>query len=200
MGGSLKGFHVVALRAGAYLGHFSSKSPDDIFNWSQSLGAAIVAVDAPCKWSTTGRARKAERELMKSGVSCYSTPEQKTAESHPKDQFGWVINGMRLYDRFAASHQLYLGFPRGRTQQILESYPHGVACALAGKIVSARRKSTVRRKILHSVGIDDSQLTNIDYVDACLCAITAERLLIGKSEAFGDSEEGFIVIPRRTEL
>jgi predicted RNase H-like nuclease len=77
-----------------------------------------------------------------------------------------------------------------------ETFPHAVACALAGMTISAKKKSSVRRKLLQQCGVDAKQLRNIDYVDAAMCAIVAQRLLSGKYRCFGDAGEGMLVVPQ----
>ena len=59
----------------------------------------------------------------------------------------------------------------------------------------AKHKATVRRTILSSLGYDHDSLTNIDFIDAALCAVAAQRLLRKSAVHFGQSDEGFIVIP-----
>jgi hypothetical protein len=51
--------------------------------------------------------------------------------------------------------------------------------------------------MLREEGYDDGPLANIDFVDAALCALTAERFLLGRTTSFGDQEEGFIVVSDR---
>jgi predicted nuclease with RNAse H fold len=57
---------------------------------------------------------------------------------------------------------------------VLETFPHAVVCALAKKVVPAKNKLAVRRKALCDRGYDISRLPNLDFVDAALCALTAE--------------------------
>ena len=128
VGGPRKGFHAVALPKGAYLDTFASPEAPALAAWCIQVGARAVAIDAPCRWSRTGRARPAERTL-------------------------------------------------------------------AGKVVSARRKGVVRRELLRAAGIAMQHLTNIDVVDAALCALTAQALLARRFKAYGDAGEGFIVVP-----
>jgi hypothetical protein len=54
----------------------------------------------------------------------------------------------------------------------------------------------LRRPVFYSEqGYDDAPLPNIDFVDAALCALTAERFLLGRTASFGDQAEGFIAVP-----
>jgi predicted RNase H-like nuclease len=76
-----------------------------------------------------------------------------------------------------------------------ETFPHAVACALAGKKLSARDKRVDRRRLLGGAGIATDSLTNIDEVDAALCALTAHHFLAGTFKAYGDDVEGYIVVP-----
>ncbi len=57
----------------------------------------------------------------------------------------------------------------------------------------ARKKSVRRRELLRNAGISD--LTNVDTVDATLCALTAHYILGGNVKTYGDDVEEFIVIP-----
>ena len=77
-----------------------------------------------------------------------------------------------------------------------ETFPHAVASALAGEVVSARRKSTIRCALLKERNIEKRELKNIDYVDAALCALTAQCLLDAKINKYGGLQEGFIVVPQ----
>jgi hypothetical protein len=42
---------------------------------------------------------------------------------------------------------------------------------MAGRVVAAKPKSKVRRKALQDMGYDPGKLSNIDFVDAALCAL-----------------------------
>lgn len=196
VGGTKKGFHAVALRDGKFLERNSSKTAVGIAQWCWKMGAQAVGVDAPCRWSTDGRARPAERELMVQGIWCFSTPTRDAAISHPRNHFGWMLNGAELFQRLEQSYVLYGGKESGGAARVcFETFPQAVACALAGQVVSARKKASIRRELLREAGINISALTNIDFVDAGLCAVTALRLLAGQIDHYGNSETGFIVVP-----
>jgi hypothetical protein len=109
VGGPKKGFHAVALRTGRYHDQMSTLEPQRLADWCRALGARAVAVDAPCRWSLNGRARPAERELMAAGIWCFSTPSREAALAHPKNHYGWMLNGAKLYDRLEADFPLFLG-------------------------------------------------------------------------------------------
>ena len=49
--------------------------------------------------------------------------------------------------------------------------------------------------MLREQGFDTSSLSNIDFVDAALCALTAKRFLLGTTRSVGNQEEGYIVLP-----
>jgi predicted nuclease with RNAse H fold len=198
VGGRRKGFHAVALRDNKFVGLKTSIDVPTIVDWCQEKQAVAIGVDSPCQWSLTGRARQAECALMKNGVWCFATPTLKIAENHSTDNYGWMLAGAELFSLLKTHYHLFDGQPIDSKPVCFETFPQAVACALAGKVVSARQKSHVRRKLLKEIGIDTSFLPNIDFVDAALCAVTAYYLLSGKVNAYGNIAEGFIVVPTAT--
>jgi predicted nuclease with RNAse H fold len=194
VGSPRKGFHVVGLN-GPTVSKFSSADPIAAVAWCVEFGATVVAVDSPIAWSATGRARPAERALMKSGIWCFSTPTQQIAHTHSKNYFGWMLHGAALYKALREHFEIYSG-TNGRQRPIcFETFPHAATCALAGRVVRARDKSTLRRQLLEDADVCCDSLTNIDYVDAALCALTARRFAQGIFAEHGDPIEGFIVLP-----
>ncbi len=161
--------------------------------WCLEIKARIIAIDAPCRWSITGRARPAERELAQDGIYAFATPTRQNAES--RAFYRWMQNGATLYQAIELHYQLFEGRIGDFSQVCFETFPHAVACALAGKIVSAKRKCIIRRELLREAGIDTTLLTNIDTVDAALCALAANHFLAGNVKTYGDATEGFIVVP-----
>jgi predicted nuclease with RNAse H fold len=198
VGGRAKGFHGVALRGGAYLDLIASCDVAEVADWCRQISARIIGIDAPCRWSATGRARTAERELMSERIWCFSTPSREADESHPRDHFRWMLNGADLYANLETTHALFDGESKGRSRQIcFETFPQAIACALAGEIVSAKQKRRARRDLLDRANIDTSKLTNIDEIDAALCAFTAHQFALGKYKSYGDAATGFIIFPRK---
>lgn len=199
VGGPTKGFHAVALEGGRYRGQLATGNVDDLVRWSaQEMGAAVIAIDAPCAWSTDGRCRPAERALMGKGIWCFATPTRAMAEAHPKKHFHWMLNGMRLYDALAATHPVRDPREASRVRYSFETFPHAITWHLQGGSANARRKRTERRELLQRHGITSPAITNIDTVDAALCAYTAHRAEMGAPlQVFGEEGTGFIVVPPR---
>ena len=193
VGGPKKGFHAVALNEGRYWEKFATPDAASMVEWCRRIGARAVGVDAPCRWSLTGRARSAERELAAEGIHAFATPSRAAAES--RDFYRWMINGAELFRLLEAHYPLFDGDNATSGSVCFETFPQAVACALAGKVVSAKRKSAVRLELLREAGIDTAPLTNIDTVDAALCALAAHSLLAGSYKIYGDATEGLIVVP-----
>jgi predicted nuclease with RNAse H fold len=195
VGGPRKGFHAVAL-TGTVFRKQACSSPAEVAAWCRDVGAAAVGVDAPCGWSASGSSRRAERDLRINDerIHCFATPTLKRARQSRTDFYGWVFNGMKLYDELRKHYPLFAGDASARPL-CFETFPQAVACILAGRTVAAKRKATVRRHILSEQGYDHSVLQNIDFIDAALCAVAAERLLQETVVYFGQPDEGFIVLP-----
>lgn len=197
VGGKRKGFHAVALCGNSIIEMKKYPNASSIVEWCKHIQAVAVGVDAPCQWSLTGRARSAERALMKSGIWCFATPTLEMAKTHPKDNFGWMLAGSELFSSLLKTHyRLFDGLPIDSSAVCFETFPQAVACSLAGQVISAKRKSFVRRNLLIEFGIDAKLLPNIDFVDAALCAVAAQYLLAGSVDPFGDMTEGYIVVPK----
>jgi predicted nuclease with RNAse H fold len=194
VGGEKKGFHAVALRKRRVIATLASSSAEDVAAWCIEQGVAAVGIDAPCCWSVCGRSRPCERELASGGISAFSTPTQVIGEAHPF--YRWMVNGLALYKRFAPRYRLYDGRSSLVDPFCFETFPHAIACALAGKRLSADRKRIDRRRILEQAGLPVQTLTSIDQLDAALCALSAQRVLAGRFHSYGNAAEGFILVPR----
>ncbi len=194
VGGKKKGFHAVALCDGKVDAIKSDDDPVVMVNWCLDHKAEVVSVDAPCKWSQIRSSRQSERDLSKAGIYCFATPTQEIARK--KAFYGWVFNGAELYRQLVIRG--YAIFDGGQTKgkTCIETFPHAVICAMKGKVVSAKHKVSVRRETLRSAGFDDSRFSNIDFVDAALCAVAAQAFSKGDIKVYGNSEEGYIVVPR----
>jgi predicted nuclease with RNAse H fold len=196
VGGQVKGFHAVALRGEIFVDKATATDPAVIVDWCFDHRATVVSVDAPCGWSQTGPSRLAERQLKMSGkkINCFATPTRERAENHNKGFYNWVFNGERLF-RLLVNHYPLFDGERRKGPSCFETFPHAIVCAMAGRVVPAKLKAKVRRKVLRDRGYDISNLSNIAFVDAALCAVAADEFGKGTYQCFGNPEEGFIVVP-----
>ena len=151
----------------------------------RDLRPAVVAIDAPPRWSVDGR-RSGERALSARGISVFSTPTAERGAGNPF--YDWMRTGFTM---FAAVD----GCPA------LETFPHAVAIALRGErpvgslMKRPAEKLAWRRGALAAAGVDDRALRTIDEVDAALCAVTGLWYLGGRTEALGDPSDGVLTLP-----
>lgn len=202
VGGARKGFHAVALTAGTYAGQLATGDPVELAHWCRSVvRARVIAIDAPCRWSSDGRPRPCERELMARGIRCFASPTRLKALDHPTNYFGWMLQGEALYHALenGPPEQAYPLLPSlplsGRG--CFETFPHAITWHLRGGQAQAAQKRSQRRELLAQAGIDLAPLTSIDWIDAALCALTAHQVAIGgECVSYGERETGWIVVPR----
>lgn len=199
VGGTRKGFHAVALANGLYLDQKKTGDTSELAAWcAHGIGARVVAVDAPCRWSTDGRARPAERELMRKGIYCFSSTTRANALVHRTDNFGWMLRGEELYRALSATHPPFNGLPFPNDRYSFETFPHAVTWHLRGGNASAKQKKMERAELLRAAGIELPVPAGIDTIDAALCALTAHLVVTGaQTLCFGDAQTGYIVVPKR---
>jgi predicted nuclease with RNAse H fold len=197
VGGSRKGFHGVALGDGRYFRQFHTTDPAAMAHWCREIGARLIGIDAPCRWSEDGRARPAERQLMGRGIQCFASPTRKLAIVHPRNYYGWMLNGEALYQAIAPSHPLCSGLPVDpRHPCCFETFPQAIACTLAGRILPAKDKRRHRPALLAQAGVRLPSPAGIDTIDAGLCALVAHRLSTGHPcTAYGEPVTGLIIVP-----
>ena len=197
VGGHQKGFHAVALTNGQYSGHCTSTDTDELADWcSKAVKAEIVGVDAPCKWSTDGLARPAERQLMAKRIWCFSTPTRQRAVEHPTGHYGWMLQGENLFNALRPTHPVYAKVPAPGVKCSFETFPHAIAWHLTGGQADASRKRVQRPALLAAAGINLFELKNEDLVDAALCAFTAHLVATGvECTTYGEPSTGLIIVP-----
>ncbi len=197
VGGQRKGFHAVALTAGRYSSHCVSPQVSTVVEWCHNLNGTVIAVDAPCRWSRDGRARPAERELMAQGIWCFSTPTRRRALEHQKNYYGWMLQGEALFQALESSHALCFELPPPGQKCCFETFPHAITRQLTNGNTRGTNKRVQRRTLLGLAGIDLGHLTNLDLVDAALCALRAYYVAAGKEcVCYGESESGIIIVPK----
>ena len=195
VGGERKGFHAVALRADRSLVELprNLQRADAIETLITELDPAVVAIDAPCGWSRV-KSRLAERTLARAGVSSFCTPSRERA-GQTIGFYGWMFNGEAAFAAAIKQRPLYEG---GASVEgcTLEVFPNATAFALTGeRQPKTTSKVKWRRALLDRQGVDQSRLTNIDFVDAALCALTGLLALQGNFRRFGEPGEGILVTP-----
>jgi predicted nuclease with RNAse H fold len=197
VGGARKGFHAVALSDGAYTSQLATFEVETLRDWClNEMKAQVITIDAPCGWSTNGRMRACESELMQRGIHCFASPTREQAILHPSDYYGWMLRGEALYQALEPSHPICTALPIAGEHCCMETFPHAITWHLRGGEAQARQKRRQRRELLRQAGIDLEQLSNIDLVDAALCALTAHCAASGAScKTYGDPFEGIIVAP-----
>jgi predicted nuclease with RNAse H fold len=193
VGGPKKGFHAVALRDGHIFETSATLHAAAMATWCRTLNASVVGIDAPCRWSLTGRARPCERALAAEGLLTFATPSRTVGKR--RQFYRWMRNGAELYRLLTSHYRLFDGKHPTSGPVCFETFPHAVACALANKILPAKQKRVDRPRLLCEAGLSIHSLTNIDLVDAALCALAAHYLLSGTFKTYGDAAEGFIVVP-----
>ena len=81
---------------------------------------------------------------------------------------------------------------------LFETFPHAITWHLRGGNADASKKRTQRRALLAQAEIDLTELTNIDLVDAALCALTAYLAATGREcIRFDEPDTGLIIVPAR---
>ncbi len=196
VGGRRKGFHAVALTGGTYAGQLASRDVHELSHWCQAvMQARLIAIDAPCRWSSDGRARPCERQLNARGIRCFASPTREAALAHPSDYYGWMLQGEALVAALAPSHPLLTVLPPSGAA-CFETFPHAITWQLLGGQVRAADKRSQRRAVLQEFGIDTASLTSIDRLDAALCALAAHQLAsAAPCLSFGEPDSGLIVVP-----
>lgn len=197
VGGERKGFHAVAITGGAYSSHIVTKNLKTLSQWCrETVRARVIAVDAPCRWSHDGHSRPAERELMEKRIWCFSTPTRAKAIGHPTNCFGWMLRGEELFQALDVDFPICRNLPVLGRSCYFETFPHAITWHLRGGNADASQKRKQRRALLAQAGIDLTELTNIDLVDAALCALTAYRAATGREcMSFGEPNTGLIIVP-----
>jgi predicted nuclease with RNAse H fold len=62
-------------------------------------------------------------------------------------------------------------------------------------MLNGRNKRSDRRALLEAAGVSTRALGPLDWIDAALCAVAAERLLAGSFQTLGSAEDGPIILP-----
>lgn len=131
---------------------------------------------------------------MEQGIWCFSTPTRQRAIEHPKNHYGWMLRGEALFESLKPTHPIRLPVPGQAC--CFETFPHAIAWHLTGGKADASRKRAQRRALLAAAGVNLAKLTNIDLVDAALCALAARHAATGRAcRTYGEPDTGLIIVP-----
>jgi predicted nuclease with RNAse H fold len=192
VGSRRKGFHLVILDEHRMVAQLAGASVSEVIAEITRHKAKVVAVDSPSQWALTGGSRAAERLLQRQGIRCFYTPARDRPKVNEQGFYGWVFHGLELWEALRKEgYSDYIGTSTGKL--VIETFPHGIACRLTGQPLSAKDKRRDRGALVSKLGYDLGSKPSIDLLDTTLCAHTARFLK--QAEAFGDTEEGHILLP-----
>lgn len=133
---------------------------------------------------------------MQKRIWCFSTPTREQAVGHRTNHFGWMLRGEALFRALEDEFPLCRELPAAGRKCCFETYPHAITWHLRGGNADASQKRKQRRALLEQAGIDLTKLTNIDLIDAALCALTAYHIARGETcVSFGEPNTGLIIVP-----
>ena len=198
VGGARKGFHAVALADGIYLDRKQTPSVRELVRWVREEigGAQVIAVDSPCRWRSGKAVRAAELELLEDGIRCFLTPTRSEAARNTTGFYHWMLRGAELFRALEKTHPpCHAGIAAGG-KCTFETFPHAITWHLRGGKADATRKRAQRLALLRRHGVSVAALTNMDWIDAALCALAAEMFAAKHGMHFyGDRRAGHIVVP-----
>lgn len=197
VGGTRKGFHAVALADGIYYDRKQTPSVRELTHWvREEIGAQVIAIDSPCRWRSGKSGRAAERELLEDGIRCFLTPTRHEAVRNMTGFYQWMLRGAELFRALEKTHPLCHAGKTAGGKCSFETFPHAITWHLSGGEADATRKRPQRLALLRRHGVSVAALTNMDWIDATLCALAAEMFAAGRSMHFyGDWRTGHIVVP-----
>lgn len=162
----------------------------DVVAHTISLRPAVVCIDSPSGWSSSGRSRQSERLLAQVGIQSYRTGPDPG--DHPF--YAWMKVGFEIFAGLAAFYPLYRGGEVAGTAA--EIFPHATACLLAGELRPTETpKEVFRRSVLREAGVAEQELATLDRVDAALGALTGLIALDHDHSVVGNPDEGLILLP-----
>ncbi len=139
----------------------------------------IIAIDAPFSFPKRGLLRKADKEMIRRGYRVFP-PSMKTMRK-------LTVRAIKLNKLIAE-----------KGYKIIEVHPTSTRKAL--NMPSKDWKEI--QKILKSVGLEgDFKVRTLSphEIDAVTAALTAYLHMQKQTEALGDKEEGYIIIPKKQD-
>jgi predicted nuclease with RNAse H fold len=139
----------------------------------------IIAIDAPFSLPKKGILRKADREMIRKGYRVFPPS----------------LQGMKKLTLRAARLNKLISEKRYRT---IEVHPTSTCKALDMPLKDWRKIQT----ILMQIGLEGDLTirTLVSHeIDAITAALTAHLYMQNQTEAIGDEEEGYIIIPKKQD-
>jgi predicted nuclease with RNAse H fold len=139
----------------------------------------LIAIDAPFNLPKKGILRKADEEMIKNGYRVFppNFPAMKTL----------TLRAIELNKLIAER-----GF------KTLEVHPTSTRKALSIPLKDWRKIQTVLTQIGLEGALGERTLAPHE-IDAVVAAFTAHLYIKGETEAIGDEEEGYIIVPKRQD-
>ena len=107
-----------------------------------------------------------------------------------------MLRGEALFKALENEYPLCRKLPFVKGKCSFETFPHAITWHLRKGNADASKKRKQRSALLSKAGIDLSELTNMDLLDAALCALAAYHLAIGRGcVSYGEQESGLIIVP-----
>jgi predicted RNase H-like nuclease len=107
-----------------------------------------------------------------------------------------MLRGEELYSALSVSHPIFEGSTTTSKPCCIETFPHAVTWHLTEGKAKASEKRRQRRNLLTQDGVNIEMLTNIDWIDAAICALAAHTLARGAPcKFYGNVSSGRIVVP-----
>lgn len=201
VGAPRKGFDVAVYRDGAIESFHKFKGGNQVpalVEMIHSLGSKVVAIDSPQNWAPVEKSRPCERAFVKMGIcGIRFTPNRRTADSSSNGYYGWIFNGMKLWEALdpAAS----------KGAKVIEVFPTAAWTVWFGSR-GTRRRAAWSERCLKGLDIELPEVRrNQDKRDAVAAALTACEYSNGEAEAVSDgddrhpnSAESGIVLPSKS--
>lgn len=151
----------------------------EILERLQNLRQALVAIDAPLSLPREGIMRHADREMHKQGYPVFP-PRFPAMEK-------LTLRAIRLTQKI-----------KREEIEIIEVHPTSARKALKMPLKDWKKI----QKIFIRMGLEGNLKTRVlrsHEIDALTAALTGHLYLEGKAELIGNEEEGYIVVPVKTD-
>lgn len=151
----------------------------EILDRLQNLKQALVAIDAPLSFPKEGIIRSADRQMHKRGYPVFP-PRFPAMEK-------LTLRAIKLTQKI-----------KRKEFEIIEVHPTSARKALRMSLKDWKKIQT----IFIRMGLEGNLKTRVlspHEIDAVTAALTGHLYLKGKTELIGNQEEGYIVVPVKTD-